>query len=56
MSYYINSTGKILAVSAAVGVATCNGKAVPRGCLTGIFIWFCWVALILSVLYYLIFG
>jgi hypothetical protein len=55
MAFYINTAGKILAASAAVGVATGNGKVVTRGCLTGLLVWFCWAGLVLSVLYYLVF-
>lgn len=56
MGYYVNTTGKILAASAVVGVATGNGPAVARGCLTGLVVWMCWCCLFIGLLYYLIFG
>lgn len=56
MAFYVNTTGKILAASAAVGVATGNGKAVARGCLTGLVVWSAWVALVLYSIHWLVFG
>lgn len=55
MAFYVNTTGKLLAASAVAGVATGNGRAVVRGCLTGLLVWFAWVGLVLSALYYLVF-
>lgn len=55
MSYYVNTTGKMMAAAAVAGVATGNGKAVARGCLGGLVAWLAWVSLVLYGIYWLVF-
>ena len=59
MGFYINSTGKLLGAavvtSAVTQAATGKDTGLARGCLTGLVIWFCWVAFVLTTIYWLIF-
>jgi hypothetical protein len=60
MTYYVNNTGKILGatvVAAAVTqAATGKDTGLARGCFAVLFAWLFWVGLVLSAIYYLIFG
>lgn len=59
MTYRINNTGKILigtvVATAAAEAITGEDLGLRRGCLTGLIVWMCWVALILTSVYWLIF-
>ena len=57
--FYLNNAGKIAVASTAVSVAkaAASGDSTEQksGCIASLIVWTCWVSLILTAFYWLVF-